>query len=447
MANDNVAHTTTRRRLVALAALAVLVIAIVLTMLLLVRNATSLIVAVIMLPIVTITGFRGLITPGHKKWLYLILAGLAAVLLFYLLSITSSVTAWQIVIVIALVIAFWLLADAALPEDIRFFDREIDIDNRPKNPALIMNRWSGGGKVEQFDIEAKAKAMGIKTIMLERGDDLAQLARDAIADGADALGMAGGDGSLGLVAGIAAAHDVPFVCIPAGTRNHFGRDMGLDRADPAKALASFTGHEVRVDYALVGERVFVNNISLGLYASAVQKPEYRDNKLGTIAGMMSDRSQAFDLHFDGPNGKRYDTAQMLLISNNPYTLTDKLFDMGKRYTVDSGKLGIAGLSVTSQTELDSFVALATVGRPQKHPGWLEWTAETFTVEAEGGAIEAGVDGEALVWPSPMVCRIVPGGLRLLLPEGVEPGARRTPGMFDRTTIARLWRVARTGAVA
>lgn len=435
------------RRITALAALAVLAVTVLALLILLFNNLAALIIALIMLPLVTIIGFRGMVTPGRKKWLYLILAGLAAVLLFYLLAITFNVTVGRMAIVVALVVAFWLLADASLPEDIRFIDKGIDIQIRPKNPTLIMNRWSGGGKVTQFDIEAKAKALGIKTIMLERGDDLAQLARDAIANGADALGMAGGDGSLGLVAGIAATHDVPFVCIPAGTRNHFGRDMGLDRADPSKALASFAGHEVRVDYALVGERVFVNNISLGLYASAVQKPEYRDNKLGTITTMMSDRSKPFDLHFDGPDGKRHDTAQMLLISNNPYTLTDKLFDMGKRYTVDSGKLGVAGLSVTTQAELDSFVALATVGRPQKHPGWLEWVTESFTVEAESGEIEAGIDGEALVWPSPMVCRIVPGGLRLLLPEGIVPGAPRTPGLFDRTTIGRLWQVARTGSVA
>ncbi|MCO5205818.1 MAG: hypothetical protein M9928_12340 [Anaerolineae bacterium] len=77
------------------------------------------------------------------------------------------------------------------------------------------------------------------------------------------------------------------------------------------------------------------------------------------------------------------------------------------------------------------MALATVGRPQKHPGWLNDSGNISTIEAEGGAIEAGVDGEALVWPSPMVCRIVPGGLRLLLPEGVGAGARRDTGMFDR----------------
>jgi diacylglycerol kinase family enzyme len=89
--------------------------------------------------------------------------------------------------------------------------------------------------------------------------------------------MAGGDGSQALVAAVAAERDIPFVCVPAGTRNHFVLDLGLDRKDVVGALDAYTdGVERRIDLARVGDRVFVNNVSLGVYAAIVQSDDYRD---------------------------------------------------------------------------------------------------------------------------------------------------------------------------
>ena len=127
---------------------------------------------------------------------------------------------------------------------------------------LICNPWSGGGKVAKFDLKAKAEALGVEVIMLDKGLDLEQLARDAIAGGADCIGMAGGDGSQALVASIAIEADIPFVCISAGTRNHFAQDLGFDKEDPAAGLAAFTSGVPRaIDYGTVGGRLFVNNAS------------------------------------------------------------------------------------------------------------------------------------------------------------------------------------------
>jgi diacylglycerol kinase family enzyme len=77
-------------------------------------------------------------------------------------------------------------------------------------------------------------------VVLAPGQSLAAPAQAAVASGADALGMAGGDGSLAVVAAVAAAHDLPFVCIPAGTRNHFVLDVGVDRHDLPGALDAFS---------------------------------------------------------------------------------------------------------------------------------------------------------------------------------------------------------------
>ena len=157
----------------------------------------------------------------------------------------------------------------------------------PARPVLFYNPKSGGGKAERFKLADEARARGIEPIELGPPWDLEQLVRDAIAGGADALAMAGGDGSQAIVAAIAAEHGLPYACIPAGTRNHFALDLGVDRDDVVGALEAFRdGGERRVDLAEVNGRVFVNNVSLGLYADAVQREGYREAKLRTILGTL-----------------------------------------------------------------------------------------------------------------------------------------------------------------
>src|SRR4029077_14475068 len=153
-----------------------------------------------------------------------------------------------------------------------------------------------------FDLAGEARKRGIRAVVLERGDDLLELAEQALNDGADVIGMAGGDGSQALVATVAMRHNVPHVCIPAGTRNHFALDLGLDREDVVGALDAFTdGVERRIDLARVNDRVFVNNASLGVYAKVVQSEAYRDAKLETWTDMLPDllgpEAEPIDLEF------------------------------------------------------------------------------------------------------------------------------------------------------
>jgi diacylglycerol kinase family enzyme len=124
---------------------------------------------------------------------------------------------------------------------------------------LILNPRSGTGSPSAEELRDAARERGIDVHFLEEGDDLPEVARRA---NADVLGMAGGDGSLGPVAGVAIEQDIPFVCIPFGTRNHFARDIGLDRADPIGALAAFDGEERLIDVGRAGDRLFLNNVSL-----------------------------------------------------------------------------------------------------------------------------------------------------------------------------------------
>ena len=143
--------------------------------------------------------------------------------------------------------------------------------------VLIVNPRSGGGKAARFDLVAECRARGIDPILFEPGDDLTTLATAAVRAGADALGMAGGDGSQAAVAAVAAEHDLPYVCVPAGTRNHFALDLGIDRNDVVGALDAFSdGHERRIDLGRVNGRAFVNNVAMGVYGAVVQSSAYRD---------------------------------------------------------------------------------------------------------------------------------------------------------------------------
>ena len=189
-----------------------------------------------------------------------------------------------------------------------------------------MNLKSGGGKAEKFHLVDECRARGIEPVVLQRGDDLLQLARDAIDRGADVVGMAGGDGSQALVASIAAERGVPMVVIPAGTRNHFALDIGLDRDDVVGALDAYgEARERTIDLADVNGRIFVNNVSLGLYATIVQSPEYRDAKrettLTALPEMLGPGSEPFDLRFTTPDGVEHDGAHVIQVSNGPYGTT------------------------------------------------------------------------------------------------------------------------------
>ncbi len=315
---------------------------------------------------------------------------------------------------------------------------------RPSHPVLIMNPWSGGGKVEKFDLPSKCRDRGIEPIVLQKGDDLLQLAEDAIASGADVIGMAGGDGSQALVSSVASTHGIPHVVIPAGTRNHFALDLGLDRDDVVGALDAYAdGVEMTIDLAEVNGRVFVNNASLGVYAKIVQSPEYRDAKvqttLSTLPDLVGPDAAPLDLRFDGPDGEEVPTAQLIQVSNNQYELRHAK-GRGTRARLDDGVLGVVAAQIESASEFQRMVALQASGQLDKFPGWREWTAPSFEVRS-AGPVEIGVDGEALEMDPPLVFTARPGALTVRLPKsaGLSPAAKAVY-VTSPSTLAQLGRI-------
>ena len=314
-----------------------------------------------------------------------------------------------------------------------------------KKPVLIMNLMSGGGKAEQCKLEDECRARGIEPVVLRPGDDLAQLAEAAIARGADVIGMAGGDGSQGFVAAVAARRGVAHVVVPAGTRNHFALDLGLDRDDVVGALDAFgPAVERRIDLAEVNGRVFVNNVSLGVYGEITQSEEYRDAKVATtldkLPSLLGPGTEPPDLGWTGPDGVHHDSAHLLQVSNNRYSL--RLGGgSGTRDRLDDGELGILAVEVSGTADAVQLAALVALRRPDGARALEDWTTPTFEVTSSA-AVAAGVDGEAVQLEPPLQFRILPGALRVRLPQralGYAPAA--IAGQSAAATLGNVWRVA------
>jgi len=372
---------------------------------------------------------------GPIRWLAAALA--VAAPLTVLVLYRSRGLLWVVLLALGLLALAVVAGRAALRRDAipeRMPEHEVP---PPRRPYLIMNPRSGGGKVVRFGLKDKAEALGAKVALLEGPGpvDVAELARKAVADGADLLGVAGGDGTQALVAGIAAEHGIPLLVISAGTRNHFALDLGLDREDPSRCLDALQdGVELHVDLGVIADRPFVNNASFGAYAAVVQSPAYRDDKRNTTMQMLPDLlaghqgprlvARAGEVTINAP--------QAILVSNNVYGMGD-IAGLGRRARLDRGTLGVFAVTVASAVQAAGLLA-GTHSR-----GLTRLAAPEVVVDADTAQVPVGVDGEALVLDTPVRCTVRPAALRVRVP-------RDRPGVPDPKPIMdwkRLWRMALT----
>ena len=286
----------------------------------------------------------------------------------------------------------------------------------------------------RFGLKAKAEALGATVALLEGPGpvDVAALARRAVAEGADLLGVAGGDGTQALVAGVAAAHDLPLLVISAGTRNHFALDLGLDRQDPSRCLEALgDGVELRVDLGFIAGRPFVNNASFGAYAAVVQSPAYRDDKTrttldqlpGLLAGQHGPRlvATADQVTVQGP--------QAVLVSNNPYGMGD-IAGLGRRARLDRGTLGMFAVTVNSAAQAAGLL------RGRNARGLTSLAAPEVVIDADTAQIPVGVDGEALQLDTPVRCVVQPAALRVRVPRH-RPGVPDPKPIMDWNRLRQL----------
>ena len=432
------------RRLAALAAIVLFLGVLISTALVIVDRPLEVVVQVVLLAVVLIAVWEALTRKGTTRAIWAMVAIVAAVAVVAIQIIGGEGHLLSLLVRLALLGVALLLARYALTRDVRSL-KQMETPGKPvpaaRHGVLIMNLKSGGGKAEKFHLVDECRERGIEPVVLQRGDDLLQLARDAIDHGADVVGMAGGDGSQALVASIAAERGVPMVVIPAGTRNHFALDIGLDRDDVIGALDAYgEAREQTIDLADVNGRIFVNNVSLGLYATIVQSPEYRDAKrettLTALPEMLGPGSEPFDLRFTTTDGVKHDGAHVIQVSNGPYGTTTG--GITSRPRMDTGLLGVFSLVVPDAVAATRAIAALTTATPALYEGYLSWSTPTFQVDS-GAPIAVGLDGEALEMDPPLVFSSRPGVLRLRLPLqaiGYSPAARAT----GAKGLLGLWRV-------
>ena len=379
-------------------------------------------------------GYWFLANRGVLRWLALALVVLAPIAILVLYGWKHLI--WVAVLSVALALLAVVTARAALSTG----GPDTAMPTYPASPSkrgfIVMNPRSGGGKVAKFGLKEKAETLGAEVAMLEGPEivDVAALARKAVADGCDLLGVAGGDGTQALVAGIAAEHDLPFLVISAGTRNHFALDLGLNREDPSTCLNALTdGEELRIDLGIIGDRTFVNNASFGAYAEVVESPAYRDDKRGTTLETMPDLLKGHrGAHLAARAGQAaIDGPQALLVSNNPYETGD-IAGLGRRARLDTGTLGFIAVTVDSARQAVALI------RGGKGRGLTFGAAKEVLVDADAPEVPVGIDGETVMMPAPVRCAIRPGVLRVLVPKD-RPGVPPPKPALDWPS---LWRRAR-----
>jgi diacylglycerol kinase family enzyme len=390
--------STRRRRLAALAALALGLAAVVILLVLAIHDRGRGMLAFVLVLSAVAVAWQGLRRHGRLRLLALAAGGVMLAGFFVLLI------ARQPLLVIGLVAA---LALATTAGRYALWTRvSLPSAPRPRHPVLFYNPRSGGGKAARFHLVDEARARAIEAIELAPGSDLARLVRQALDAGADALAMAGGDGSQATVAAIAGERGVPYACIPAGTRNHFAVDLGVDRDDVVGALdALVDGGERVVDLGEINGRVFVNNVSVGLYGEAVQHGTYRNAKIRTLLETVPDvlgPKARTDLRWRGPDGGEHAGSVAIVVSNNPYRLEAPV-GAGGRPRLDQGLLGVAML-----------------GEPDADGELRAWATPSFEIEAQA-PVPAGVDGEAVVFDPPLRFRVRRGALRCRIARH-HPGA-------------------------
>jgi diacylglycerol kinase family enzyme len=268
--------------------------------------------------------------------------------------------------------------------------------------------------------------------------DVAELARGAVDHGADLLGVAGGDGTQALVAGVAAGAGVPMLVLSAGTRNHFAMDLGLDRDDPAAGLDALSdGIEISIDLGQIGgdgkpARTFVNNASFGAYAEVVQSPAYRDDKAATALDMLPDllsghQGARLVVRIDGE--VTLEGPQAVLVSNNPYETGD-IAGLGRRTRLDQGVLGVVGIKVETGAQ-----AAALLSRRLGSRFITVASAHEVVIDASQPQIPVGIDGESVLLPTPVRCTIQPRVLRVRVPAE-RPGVPPAQPELDWTRLRR-----------
>jgi diacylglycerol kinase family enzyme len=290
--------------------------------------------------------------------------------------------------------------------------------------AIILNAGAGTAKARpQIEKELAESCRGVgldaEIVVVQPGEDPVQAARDA-ARRASIVVAAGGDGTISsVVAGILDS-SAALGILALGSRNHFAKDLHIP-LDLGAAIASLAArHTVSVDVGFVNDRVFINNSSIGIYASMVEtREELREQGHRKWPAMLLATWQMFQTYpgmtvsIEAGGQARTWRTPFVFVGNNAYTLDG--LKVGGRQRIDEGKLYAYVTPRTRSRDLPALVLKSLLGRTQQTGEVQTVSGRELTISTRSARVHVAIDGEIANMAQPLHYRVRPGGLRVIVP--------------------------------
>lgn len=290
--------------------------------------------------------------------------------------------------------------------------------------VVILNPHAGRKDSPDADtVRAAFARQGLDARVLELAQaDSQRVFDDAFAGDAGCVVAAGGDGTVNAVAQRIAGHpSASLGILPLGTLNHFARDLGIptDLDEAVQVIA--TGQRARVDVGEVNGCIFLNNASLGLYATmlAHREHERRHLNLGKWPAMAKATwavlrdPASFDVAINADGRSEHWRTPILFVGNNDYTMQGPA--LGQRTRLDEGALSIYALRPKGRWGLLWFGLRALVGLVSGRKDLDARSATELVVHAAPGTVTVARDGELATFETPLRFRIRPRALQVHAP--------------------------------
>ncbi len=292
--------------------------------------------------------------------------------------------------------------------------------------TVILNRAAGTenegvlrGRIAKI---LKEHGIQVEIRMVQRGSGITELAKSAVQNGSFAVAAGGGDGTVSAVASALIDSECTLGVLPLGTFNHFAKDLRIPLDVEKAALTIATGEIRRVDVGEVNGKIFVNNSSLGLYPSMVRGRE-QEQRLGRSKWMalfwatlaVLRRHPVLVVRLTSRDGEELiRRTPVVFIGNNQYEL--KGFEIGSRSSLDGGELAIYVAHQDRPATLIRMGVEAVLGRLHRGVDFDFLSTENLQIEAARRTIQVATDGEVSPFAPPLLYRIRPLALRVIVPS-------------------------------
>ena len=270
----------------------------------------------------------------------------------------------------------------------------VDTPQRPDGAGvvLVVNPASGSGNGARVIEEVREKLPNLEIVELAEDDD-PQAAFRAAAQRAEVLAVGGGDGTVSCAAAVAVETGVPLAVFPAGTFNHFAKDIGCDTVDRT-VTAIRDGSVSCVDLvSLNDEDIVINTASIGAYPAFVRTREKLEHKIGKpLAGVYA---MVHTLRREKPVRIRYDNktleTSMFFLGNSVYLPSG--FAPARRTRMDDGLIDVRILETGRRLSKLRIMSALMLGRLERSPLYHEVQAPEFEFESVDGPTPIARDGE------------------------------------------------------